>query len=57
MPKWLEEELMSQARKAGAKGEGFKAYVYGTMNKIKKAWAKKHPGMSLTKSNYEKTRR
>lgn len=33
MPKKLERELKSQAKKKGLKGERADAYVYGTMRK------------------------
>lgn len=34
MPKALHNKLARQARKQGLSGDRFKAYVYGTMNKI-----------------------
>jgi hypothetical protein len=37
MPKKEEAKLKKQARKKGLKGERADAYVYGTLNKIKKA--------------------
>lgn len=36
MPKALEKKLKRTARKKGLKGKRANAYVYGTMNKIKK---------------------
>lgn len=36
MPKKLERELMKEARKRGLTGERKDAYVFGTMNKLKK---------------------
>jgi hypothetical protein len=36
MPKKVHDKLKRQARKKGLKGERADAYVYGTMNKIKK---------------------
>ena len=41
MPKWLHNKLASAARKKHLKGKRKKAYIYGTMNKIKKL-RKKH---------------
>jgi len=36
MPKKIEEKLKREANKKGLKGDRKNAYVYGTMNKIKK---------------------
>ena len=36
MPKELHRKLAKQARKKGLKGKRRKAYIYGTMNKVKK---------------------
>lgn len=36
MPKWLHEKLKKGARKQKLKGKRRKAYIYGTMAKIKK---------------------
>lgn len=41
MPVKEEQMLKKQAKKKGLKGERADAYVYGTMNKIKEARAKK----------------
>ena len=41
MPKELHRRLERQARKKGLKGERRKAYVYGTLSKIKKKKARK----------------
>ena len=41
MPKKEHEMLERQARKKGLKGESHDAYVYGTLQKIEKAKAKK----------------
>lgn len=41
MPKKLEMLLMKEAMSKGLKGDNKNAYVYGTMNKIKKKEAKK----------------
>lgn len=40
MPKALHRKLARTARKKGLKGKSFKAYVYGTMQKIesKRNW-------------------
>ena len=40
MPKWLHKQLSNSARKRGLKGDRYKAYVYGTMDKIEKTKAK-----------------
>jgi hypothetical protein len=37
MPKKEEKKLKKSAKKAGLKGKDADDYVYGTMNKIKKA--------------------
>jgi hypothetical protein len=37
MPKKIEKSLMNRAAEMGLKGERKDAYVYGTLNKIKKA--------------------
>jgi len=37
MPKKMEQSLMRRAAEMGLKGERKDAYVYGTLNKIKKA--------------------
>ena len=37
MPKVLEEKLAKLANRKGLKGKRKGAYIYGTMNKIKKA--------------------
>lgn len=36
MPKWLHEQLSSNARKKGLKGERYNAYVYGTLHEYEK---------------------
>jgi|TARA_R110000744_G_scaffold255656_3_gene371137 hypothetical protein len=36
MPKKVHRKLASSAKKKGLKGERKKAYVYGTLNKLKK---------------------
>ena len=41
MPKKIEQKLEKEAKKKGLKGKGRGAYVYGTLNKIKKAEQKK----------------
>lgn len=41
MPKELEERLMREADEKGLSGEHKQAYVYGTINKIKKERAEK----------------
>ena len=37
MPKALHDKLARSARRLGLTGKRFKAYVYGTMNRIEKA--------------------
>jgi hypothetical protein len=41
MPKEIHDKLARRARKLKLKGERFKAYVYGTLNKIEKKTGKK----------------
>jgi len=41
MPKSEEKKIKKSARKAGLKGKDADAYLWGTMNKIKKARAAK----------------
>ena len=36
MPKRIENKLKMEAVRKGLKGERYKAYVYGTLSKIKK---------------------
>lgn len=36
MPKKLERKLMGRASAKGYKGKRWKAYVYGTLNRLKK---------------------
>ena len=40
MPKWLHKQLEESAKEKGLTGEKRDTYVYGTMDKIKKAKAK-----------------
>lgn len=42
MPKKIHRELEKRARKLKLKGKRKKAYIYGTLSKIKKASKKKH---------------
>lgn len=49
MPKALHDQLLRSARKRGLTGDRQDAYVYGTMNKIEKARAKKGKGMKAKK--------
>ena len=41
MPKKLENKLKMEAVRKGLKGDRYKAYVYGTLNKVEKKVKKK----------------
>lgn len=41
MPKKIENKLKMEATRKGLKGKRWKAYVYGTMNKIEKKGGRK----------------
>ena len=41
MPKWLHKKLLRSGHKQNLKGDRLDAYIYGTMNKIKKAYESK----------------
>ena len=44
MPKKLHDKLAREAKKKGLKGKRADAYVYGTLNKVKKAEKKNKRG-------------
>ena len=42
MPKRVEQRLRRETRHKGLHGKRYKAYVYGTLARLKKRWKGKH---------------